>query len=307
MAFPPIEPLPEINIWEKKKDKTAYLHKPPTIQPNYGQRGKHSLLPKTNIARVLLYENTMQDNVLDVQLKYLKHQRRSFRFSHRKHRYAFIDSLNHRRKWHEMWEAGYQRMKDAFIAKYGTRYMPVPTPEPEVDPFTIYARLAPPINVLCFYLDSQEPKQTKKEKPKDAQKTLLPPHKPSMDEYLHDHERLINNQDSELRLYTRSTEDPRFRRLEEVLAPPLFRTDGYNQLSPGYCKADAKVKKWAAVRHRGIVLPRFYTRHQVASRDSARSKPLSGKDSVQKDSTFPVIEDDRSSLSELSSRGSAKT
>ncbi|XP_060575876.1 uncharacterized protein LOC132733281 [Ruditapes philippinarum] len=300
MAFPPLQPLPEINVWDKKKDKTAYLHKPPTIQPNYGQKGKRSLLPKTNISRVLLYENTMQDNVLDVQVKYLTKQKRNFRFTHRKLRYAFIDTLNHRRKWHEVWDASYQRMKDAFIAKYGTRYMPVPTPEPEIDPFTIYARLAPPINVLCFYLDSQQGlNQLKKEKQKETHKSLMAPHKTSESEYLQDHERLVNNRDYEPMLYTRSTEDPRFRRLEECLAPPTFNTDGYSQLSPGFCKADAKVKKWA-VRHRGIVLPKFYTRHLVASRES--TKIPSGRVSVEKDTTFPIIDDDRSSLSELSTK-----
>lgn len=290
MAFPPLQPLPEICLWEKKKDKTAYLHKPPIITPNYGQKNKQSLLPKTHIARVLLYENAMQDNILDVQLKYLTHQNRNFRFSHRKHRYAFIDTLKHRQKWHKIWETGYQRMKDAFIAQYGTRYMPVPTPEPEVDPFIFNARLAPPINVLTFYLDSRQQLERKSEK-----------------EYLYDHARLINGKDDDSMLYTHSTEDPRFRRLEKCLAPPLFHTDGYNQLSPDYCKAGTKVKKRATVRPREIILPRFYQRLKVASRESLTSRPQSDKHSVQKDSTFPIVEDDRgSTLSELSPRGSVE-
>ena len=302
MAFPPLEPLPEENAWGKKRDKTAYLHKPPTIQPNYGHKNKKSLLPKTHIARVLLYENTMQDNILNVQVKYLTKQKQNFRFTHRKLRYAFIDTLNHRRKWHEVWDASYQRMKDAFIAKYGTRYMPVPTPEPEIDPFRVYARLAPPINVLCFYLDSQQGlNKLQKEPNKGTHKTLLAPHKTSVSEYLQDHERLVNSHDYEPMLYTHSTEDPRYRRLEACLAPPIFQTDGYSQLSSGI--SNAKVKKWA-VRHRGIVLPKFYTRNQVLSRES--TKIPSGRVSVEKDSTFPMVEEDRSSLSELSTNDETK-
>lgn len=295
MSFPGLERLPDISSGGKKKDKTEYLHKPPTIQPNYGKKDKKSLIPKTRISRVLLYENAMQDNILNVQLKFLTNQKRSVKFAYRKNRYAFIDMLNHRRKWHEMWDVSYQRMKDAFVAKYGTRYMPVPKEETEIDPFTVYARLVPPLNVLCFYLESQKPKQKKSKKDE-----FMAPHKTSMNEYLYDHERLLNKQDTELMLYTHSIEDPRFRRLEETLIPPLVQNDGYNQLSPGYCKGGVRVKRWAAVRHRGLVLPRFYTRNLVASRESNRSRPASNKDSVKKDSTFPIVEDDRSSLSDMS-------
>lgn len=48
-----------------------YLQRPPSIVPNYGRK-KHSLLPKSNISRVLLYDNVMQQQMLDVKLNSIK-------------------------------------------------------------------------------------------------------------------------------------------------------------------------------------------------------------------------------------------
>lgn len=286
----------------KKKDKTAYLHQPPSIKPNYGKRVRKSLLPKTNISRVLLYDNAMQDSILEVQLNYLNHQMRGVRFAYRKNRYTFVDIQRQRRKRHEALEGVYQRMKDAYIAQYGTRNMPVPEEEPEIDPFIIYARLAPPINVLCFYLDAQQQDQKSKKK---NDKKKFSDHQPTMSEYLYDHERLIKGDRPELMLYTHSVEDPRFRKLQATLIPPRVPSDGYLQLSPCYYKPEVPVKRWKAARHRGIVLPRFYTRNQVASRESKRSTSSNWKDSEQHDTTFPDVEaDDISSLSELSEKES---
>lgn len=56
------QPKEEINI--------KYMHRPPTISPNYGSQ-KRSLLPKSKVSRVLLYDNATQDHMLDIKLSHI--------------------------------------------------------------------------------------------------------------------------------------------------------------------------------------------------------------------------------------------
>ncbi|GFR70162.1 hypothetical protein ElyMa_003777900 [Elysia marginata] len=51
-----------------------YMHRPPTILPNYGKR-KGVLKLKTNVPRVLLFDNVTQQTMLDVELTCLQSQR----------------------------------------------------------------------------------------------------------------------------------------------------------------------------------------------------------------------------------------
>ncbi|GFN93829.1 hypothetical protein PoB_002033500 [Plakobranchus ocellatus] len=51
-----------------------YMHRPPTILPNYGKR-KGVLKLKTNIPRVLLFDNVTQQTMLEVELSGLQSQR----------------------------------------------------------------------------------------------------------------------------------------------------------------------------------------------------------------------------------------
>lgn len=56
------QPKEEINI--------KYMHRPPLIAPNYGNQ-KKSLLPKSKVSRVLLYDNATQDHMLDIKLAHI--------------------------------------------------------------------------------------------------------------------------------------------------------------------------------------------------------------------------------------------
>lgn len=265
------------SIFGKERDKTAYLHRPPTILPNYGKH-RRTLLPKTNISKVLLFENAMQEQLLEVRLKHIQKQQKAVNSKFKKIRYTFVDQQRHRSKWHDIWGQGYQRMKDKYIAEFGTKYMPVPKQETQLDPFFINARLAPPINILCFYLDGlndrkemlddrKEMKEDRNEMKndrmeiKDTKISITDKHAVTKAEFMYDHERLISGLDTTNLQYSHSIEDPRFRSLKETLVPPLMYTDGYLQLSPGYCKEKGKVKKWASVKSHTIPLPRFYTRN----------------------------------------------
>ncbi|KAL4224736.1 hypothetical protein ACF0H5_015433 [Mactra antiquata] len=56
------QPKEEINI--------KYMHRPPTITPNYGNQNR-SLLPKSKVSRVLLYDNATQEHMLDIKLAHI--------------------------------------------------------------------------------------------------------------------------------------------------------------------------------------------------------------------------------------------
>ena len=56
------QPREEISI--------KYMHKPPTIPPNYGNQ-KRTLLPKSKVSRVLLYDNATQDHMLEIKLAHI--------------------------------------------------------------------------------------------------------------------------------------------------------------------------------------------------------------------------------------------
>ena len=185
------------------------------------------------------------------------------RWTAEKNKDAFVHLQTRRAKWHDIMESRYQAMKDEFIAHYGTRHMPIPTPEPEIDPFLINARLAPPINVLCFYLDQKpidEDQDWKQQlKKRKREKTLIRAPKATKQTLNMDTNRLIGSLEKTIGNagYSRSIEDPRFRSLQESLQRLDFPNDGYLQLSPNYIKG--KVPK--AVRlpfHKRVELPEFY-------------------------------------------------
>ncbi|XP_064603724.1 uncharacterized protein LOC135469123 [Liolophura sinensis] len=72
-----------------------YLQRPPTIVPNYGRK-KHSLLPKSNISRVLLYDNVMQQQMLDVKLNSIKLEKQRAGKILDLHRKSFVLRQSHK-------------------------------------------------------------------------------------------------------------------------------------------------------------------------------------------------------------------
>ncbi|XP_052800148.1 uncharacterized protein LOC128231403 isoform X1 [Mya arenaria] len=57
------QPKEEVNV--------KYMHRPPRIPPNYGSQ-RRSLLPKSKVSRVLLYDNATQEHMLDIKLANIK-------------------------------------------------------------------------------------------------------------------------------------------------------------------------------------------------------------------------------------------
>ncbi|CAG5126522.1 unnamed protein product, partial [Candidula unifasciata] len=50
------------NSQASQPSKLSYMQRPPAILPNYGKRWKHGRSLKTNLPRVLLYDNATQQS-----------------------------------------------------------------------------------------------------------------------------------------------------------------------------------------------------------------------------------------------------
>ena len=59
----------------KHTNDLNYMHRPPRIVPNYGKKHR-GMLPKSNISRVLLYDNVTQQQMLDVKISHLRAEQR---------------------------------------------------------------------------------------------------------------------------------------------------------------------------------------------------------------------------------------
>lgn len=53
----------------------TYMHRPPRIMPNYGRKTRGTL-PKSNVSRVLLYDNVTQQQMLQVKISHLHVEKR---------------------------------------------------------------------------------------------------------------------------------------------------------------------------------------------------------------------------------------
>ena len=58
----------------KEEISIKYMHRPPTIAPNYGSPRRASL-PKSKVSRVLLYDNATQDHMLEIKLAHMNTER----------------------------------------------------------------------------------------------------------------------------------------------------------------------------------------------------------------------------------------
>ena len=66
------EPGGKTNSLKQPREEISikYMHRPPTITPNYGNP-KRALLPKSKVSRVLLYDNATQDHMLEIKLAHM--------------------------------------------------------------------------------------------------------------------------------------------------------------------------------------------------------------------------------------------
>ncbi|XP_025087089.1 uncharacterized protein LOC112559851 [Pomacea canaliculata] len=67
----------------------TYMHRPPRIMPNYGRKTRGAL-PKSNVSRVLLYDNVTQQQMLQVKISHLHVEKRKAGHLLDLHRKSFI-------------------------------------------------------------------------------------------------------------------------------------------------------------------------------------------------------------------------
>ncbi|XP_045175306.1 uncharacterized protein LOC123536303 [Mercenaria mercenaria] len=83
------QPKEEINI--------KYMHRPPLIAPNYGSQ-KKSLLPKSKVSRVLLYDNATQEHMLDIKLAHINIEKERISRLINLHQRSFTLRMNKRQQ-----------------------------------------------------------------------------------------------------------------------------------------------------------------------------------------------------------------
>lgn len=63
------------SVSQKLTANLTYMHRPPRIVPNYGKKPRGTL-PKSNVSRVLLYDNVTQQQMLDVKISHIRAEQR---------------------------------------------------------------------------------------------------------------------------------------------------------------------------------------------------------------------------------------
>ncbi|XP_041367153.1 uncharacterized protein LOC121381850 [Gigantopelta aegis] len=79
----------ETGTTNRTRTNLKYMNRPPRIIPNYGKKIQ-SVLPKTCISRVLLYDNVTQQQMLDVKLSQIKHEKQKASRVLDLHRKSFV-------------------------------------------------------------------------------------------------------------------------------------------------------------------------------------------------------------------------
>ena len=224
---------------DKKESKSKgfnlnYMHSPPTIMPNLGKKRK-SALPKTNVSRVLLYDNVTQQQMLDVKLSHIKvEQHRSCRLLDL-HRRSFVTRQKRRQ----------QRLLDAGLI--------LPEIDPKQKPSSSPARIP-------SRTSAKSPERQKTEITDDLEALKLP----SIEDenngnkrhvifklkdasgntqvfHTYDEENGIFSEIVPLHsFYAKTTDDPRFQGLEHALVKSAAPSEGFNELSPSFRRESTK-------------------------------------------------------------------
>lgn len=197
-----------------------YIHSPPTIMPNLGKKRK-SALPKTNVSRVLLYDNVTQQQMLDVKLSHIKvEQHRSCRLLDL-HKKSFITRQRRR----------HQRLQDAGLILPEIEPKQKPLPSPPKSPERQRTEITEDLETLKLPSIEEDENGNKRHvifKLKDASGNTQVFH-------TFDEENGIFSEIVPLHsFYAKTTDDPRFQGLEGALVKSAAPSEGFNELSPSF-------------------------------------------------------------------------
>lgn len=221
----------KVNEPEQQPTKTtpslAYMHNPPRIMPNYGKK-RRSTLPKSNISRVLLYDNATQQQQLDVKLSHIKLEQNRVRRILDLHKRSFL--------WRQ--KKRQQNMQDSNIM--------LPDIQQNNKEYRILSRLSSEYSLKNTTL----PHRTKSAFSISDLEVLKLPELQTNGKHVIFKLKEANGQTQIFHtidndgifsefvplhsFYNRASEDPRFQGLEESLVKIDISTDGMNELSPSY-------------------------------------------------------------------------
>lgn len=212
-------------------DKTVrqlqYLHRPPRIMPHY-KKTRVSILPKSNISRVLLYDNVTQEQMLNVKLSHINIEKRRSNSLMENHKKAFI--LRQAIKQKQLRAMGITNVSFLPEAVASSHCKGVLHEDQSNRPTTNILRINGETEAVSPDNTVQLPDINEHKK-----YTVQFPSSPKngVTKMFHTYMENSNTLDPDLYLQ-KTVYDPRFTGLEKTLIPSEFEHDGYLELSPSY-------------------------------------------------------------------------
>ena len=224
---------PKVNEAEQQ-GKTSlpslfYMHNPPRIMPNYGKK-KRSTLPKSNISRVLLYDNATQQQQLDVKLSHIKIEQNRVRRILDLHKRSFLWRQKKRQQNMQdnnisLPDIQQNNKEHRILSRLSSDYSYKP-PHATIQPRTKSAFSISDLEVLKLpELQTNGKHVIFKLKESNGQTQIF---------HTIDNDGIFSEFVPLHSFYNRASEDPRFQGLQESLVKIDILTDGMNELSPSY-------------------------------------------------------------------------
>lgn len=218
----------------KESSSLSYMHNPPRIMPNYGKR-KRSTLPKSNISRVLLYDNATQQQQLDVKLSHIKIEQNRVRRILDLHKRSFLWRQKKRQQHMadnniSLPDIQHNTKENRILSRLSSEYSYRP-PNVQASSFNNNSRTKSAFSVSDLEVLKLPELQTNgkhvifKLKEANGQTQIF---------HTIDSDGIFSEFVPMHSFYNRASEDPRFQGLADSLARIDIESDGLNELSPSY-------------------------------------------------------------------------
>ncbi|XP_033752926.1 uncharacterized protein LOC117336486 [Pecten maximus] len=211
----------------------AYMHGPPRIMPNYGNK-RRSLLPKTKVSRVLLYDNITQQQMLDVKLSHIKIEKTRTTRLLDLHKRSFL--LRQQKRQHHMQQVGIvlpdidhpnkkQDILTRLTSQLSKRAVSSVGGNGRVTSAELETLKLPDLEISSN--DHNSPHVIFKLKNASGVTQIF---------HTIDNEGVFSDIVPLYKFYDKTTEDPRFQSLEGSLVRTSVSNDGFNELSASFKK-----------------------------------------------------------------------
>ncbi|OWF50650.1 uncharacterized protein LOC110450158 [Mizuhopecten yessoensis] len=211
----------------------SYMHGPPRIMPNYGNK-RRSLLPKTKVSRVLLYDNITQQQMLDVKLSHIKLEKNRTTRLLDLHKRSFL--LRQQKRQQQMQQVGVvlpeidhpnkkQDILTRLTSQYSKRSVSSIGGRRSVTSAELETLKLPDLEISSN--EHNNPHVIFKIKNASGITQIF---------HTIDNEGVFSDIVPLYKFYDKTTEDPRFQSLEGSLVRTAVSTDGFNELSASFKK-----------------------------------------------------------------------